>query len=111
VTSNHDSRRDTINGQSKETLSHRWPVVCTCAARDFNVHVTNAWIRYPNGIAWGKRREGEHRKYSGSLLETVLDVNVNGVIRFAIARARRVHLRFALVLLVAQERPLFGERH
>jgi hypothetical protein len=56
----------------------------------------------------GKRREGEHRKYSGSLLETVFDVNVNGVIRFAIARARRVHLRFALVLLVAQERSLFG---
>jgi hypothetical protein len=37
-------------------------------------------------------------------------VNLDGVIRFAIVRARRVHRRFVLVLLTAPERSLFGGR-
>ena len=58
----------------------------------------------------GKRKSNGGRACTEDTLEIVFDVNADGIIRFAIARARRVHRRFVLVLLTAPERSLFGGR-
>ena len=58
----------------------------------------------------GKRQSNGGRACTEDTLEIVFDVNADGIIRFAIARARRVRLRFFRVLLTAAKHSLFRGR-
>jgi hypothetical protein len=91
-----------------KTLGHRWPLVCTWSAPEFNVHVINARIRCPSGMAMRSNGIRPALVQRREALDLLLDVH--GAIQFAIAKVRRVRLRFVLVLFGAPERSLFAGR-